>query len=1074
MDFKLKKAVALVTATASTIASMSFSSLYTITATAETSALLEDTFEDGYGSWKGVGSTVERSSDQAYEGDYSLYCYDRTASWGAPRCSVSKLVESGKSYGMSCYVYYDDETGGQSQKFSIQYVYTDSDGNERYGWVTEKDVKANTWTQISVSSHTIPSGATGVTLYVQASTMSTFYLDNVTLTGEPKSDTSTEDGFSNNFDDGKASGWTGRGSATSEVTTKQAYSGNYSLFTSGRTQLWNGATANKNDVITAGGYYSVGTYVYYDGDEWSDTQKFSINLQYDADGKENYYTIATVTVNKGEWTYVGSELTIPSNGTNFFVYIQTGYTSAPKEQDLMDFYVDDVSATRLPDPAIQTDIASLKDVYADYFKIGCAVTESELENNASKDLIKYQYNSMTLGNELKPDSVLDKTASLAYAEKTGDYTNPQISLKNADKLLKFAAENNIPVRGHVLCWHSQTPDWFFKENFDADGDWVDVETMNTRLENYIKNLMTSLEENYPDVDFYAWDVVNEAASDSGTIRTAGSNNAVSGQSAWVAVYGDQSYIRKAFEYARKYAPEGSKLYYNDYNEYNPTKQDYIIETIKDLKLVEDGLLDGIGMQSHISMSYPSTDLYKSAIQKYADLGVDIQITELDVSVKSNEKEDQLALAQRYRDVFNIYKEMSDNISAVVLWGITDSTSWIGGYPLLFDKDYQAKDAFYAVADLTSPIDVINKVTAYKNDGTETDIEKCLEMVNSESIQNAGSFRVTYSDNVLTVKVDSNSDCEYKIVGDVESSGKLTKGENIITIKTEEKLSGSINFDIELGGSAWNDEANFTDKSGGTLGKISFSSQPEYGEAVKGTAVIDGKIDDSWANAKTFEVSKEQVGSDGATAVGRVMWDNENLYILMEVTDPLLSAESANAYEQDCVEVFFDENNNKSTAYEEDDIQCRVNFENYKTVTDGLSTDRFVSATSKTSTGYIVEIAIPSTLGGLSKNQVIGFDMQVNDDADGDGKRDNISIWNDMTGKGYENPSVFGVVKLVDSGEYELGDVNNDGKINVSDVVALQKYILKQAKTIDFKAADVMSDKKINVVDLAVLKEMVNG
>lgn len=128
---------------------------------------------------------------------------------------------------------------------------------------------------------------------------------------------------------------------------------------------------------------------------------------------------------------------------------------------------------------------------------------------------------------------MDQALSQAYVKETGDDTAPQISLNEADEMLKFAAANQIPVRGHVLVWHSQTPDWFFKENFDSDGAWVSKEKMTQRLENYIKIVMETLAKDYPDVTFYAWDVVNEAASDAGTIRPAGSNNEVNGQSAWV-------------------------------------------------------------------------------------------------------------------------------------------------------------------------------------------------------------------------------------------------------------------------------------------------------------------------------------------------------------------------------------------------------------------------------------------------------------------------------------------------------------------------------------------------------------
>ncbi|MFR6496454.1 MAG: endo-1,4-beta-xylanase [Ruminococcus sp.] len=124
---------------------------------------------------------------------------------------------------------------------------------------------------------------------------------------------------------------------------------------------------------------------------------------------------------------------------------------------------------RTPADCDQDDIASLKDAYSDYFKIGCACAGSEFAQGATKDLIKKHYNSLTLGNELKPDSVLDLALSQKYVAETGDDTMPQISLNEADEMLKFAGENKIPVRGHVLVWHSQTPDWFFKENFDPTG-----------------------------------------------------------------------------------------------------------------------------------------------------------------------------------------------------------------------------------------------------------------------------------------------------------------------------------------------------------------------------------------------------------------------------------------------------------------------------------------------------------------------------------------------------------------------------------------------------------------------------
>lgn len=1074
---------------------------------AEAVDLMQDTFETGYGSWKGVGSTITITSDEAHGGTKSLYVHDRTANWGAPRCSMTGILAAGKTYEFQASAMFP---GSGSQQFALKMIYTDSSGTDHYDNITYKQANAGEWVTLS-GSYTVPNGATGMILYVElpgANTDQGYYIDDVLVRGE-KTTIQLNDKYESDFEDGTTQSWNGRGSATVERSTKYAHSGTTSLYVSGRTQLWNGATRSASDIMEAGGYYKVGTYVLYDGASYSDTQKFSINLQYDLNGKENYYTIATETAAKGEWQYVGSEFTVPEGATNFYIYVQTGYTSAPKEQDLMDFYMDDASGEHLPDPTIQEDITSLKDAYADYFKIGCACAGSEFAQGATKALIQKHYNSLTLGNELKPDSVLDQALSQAYVKETGDDTAPQISLNEADEMLKFAAANQIPVRGHVLVWHSQTPDWFFKENFDSDGAWVSKEKMTQRLENYIKIVMETLAKDYPDVTFYAWDVVNEAASDAGTIRPAGSNNEVNGQSAWVKVYGDQSYIPLAFEFAKKYAPAGCKLFYNDYNEYSPNKQAYIISDI--LKpLIEKNLIDGVGMQSHISMSYPSIDLYRSAMQQYADLGLEIQVTELDISEKSNAYADQLALAQRYQDVFKMYKEMKDsgvNLSAVVIWGITDSTSWIGGYPLLFDKDYQAKPSYYAVVDTDSKVETIQTMTAYQYDGTDADLERALEIgtaqyLSSKTGRISTYFKAAWSDENMVVRVYNpavSADTKGSYVAiygnQVDSmegfpiaSQTITSDTEYIDLKWESssnagwepKNGSTIHLDVFSNDAAWNcldlaksffDMMNESGSIDGgalpTCGIVTLAKQPKYAEATKTDTpiTIDGDIDAAWADANTIDVNTYSMGN-GATAVSKMLWDENYLYVLTEVTDPVLSVASANAYEQDTVEVFFDENNHKSTSYETDDIQCRVNYENEKTVTDGRSTDAFLSGAKKTATGYIVEVAIPHTIDAFHSNQIVGFDVQVNDDGTGDGKRTSIANWNDLSGMGYTDPSGFGVLKLIGTdtpvvtttttgatdttttttttrilppGSVLYGDVNLDNGVTLADLITYQKY-----------------------------------
>ncbi len=1089
------------------LGSMIVSAVMTVTAlttsaftgSAAAEELMNDTFESGYGAWKGVGATCSITTDYAHSGTSSLYVYDRTNSWGAPRCSMSGIAYAGNSYTFDAWAMYA-EGNNSSEQMALKLIYTDSSGQDHYQQITGANAQKGEWVHLS-GTYNIPSDVTGIILYVEmpsASTDTCYYIDDITVNGE-KLEVEKDTSYLNDFDDGKSQGWNARGSATATVTKDYSHSGDYSVYVSGRTQLWNGLTSSKDDVLTAGKYYSLGCYVMYNDEKWSDTQKFSINLQYDMDGKENYYTIATETANKGEWTYVGSELTIPEGATNCYVYVQTGYVPTAAEQDLMDFYVDTCSGQLLPDPAIEEDIKALKDAYADYFKLGCACADSEFKQGATKDLILKHYNSLTLGNELKPDSVLDLSKTLAYAQETGDYTSPQISLNEADGMLKFAAENNIPVRGHVLVWHSQTPDWFFKENYDANADWVSIDTMNQRLENYIKLVMETLEKDYPDVEFYAWDVVNEAASDSGTIRPAGSNNSVSGQSAWVSVYGDQSYIVNAFTYAKKYAPAGCKLFYNDYNEYSPNKQAYIISDIL-TPLIEKDLIDGMGMQSHIGMSSPSIELYKQSLLAYADLGLEVQVTELDVSQKSNAVADQLELAQRYQDCFKMFKEVKDsgvNLSAVVIWGITDSTSWIGGYPLLFDKNYAAKPAYYAVIDTDSEVDKLGTAIAYKYDGTDTDRSQALEIQNAQTIGTSHSIKFIYTDEKLELNVTALADEALSVTWGESGTATLTAGESgTIKISLDELDKSNIEINISSDSGTWGSTG---------IGIVTLKDQPKMAEAAKGTPEIDGTIDSVWDNAAAISLDTYTMGN-GATGTAKMLWDENYIYVLAEVKDAVLSNASANAYEQDTFEVFFDENNNKTSSYESDDIQARVSFTGEKTVTDGLSTDAFISAAVTTADGYLVEYALPFTIAPFTAGQVVGFDVQINDDGDGAGKRTSIANWNDLTGMGYTDPSGFGVMKLIGDGSEQtgttttvttgsstttttttttttkttasgeepadilFGDVNLDNTVSLIDVVYLSKYLAGSLtfNELQLANADCCNDSQLNSADATAL------
>ena len=512
--------------------------------------------------------------------------------------------------------------------------------------------------------------------------------------------------FSSGFeDDSDVSAFTGRGGVESiSVTKDSAHTGEGSMLISDREENWNGPQFLLDERCEAGVEYTVSAWV---RTEWYNNVNLSMEYT-DSSGERHYSNLKSV-VSQGDWVEIPeTKLSFSEDMTNVYIYFECN--------DNTNLYIDDFKLAKAFVHQIQQDIPSLKDVYSPYFKIGTAVTTSELAPQSAKDLIDKHFNSITLGNELKPESILDRNACI---EAGND--NPQINLASARTILNYCRDNNVPVRGHVLVWHSQTPDWFFKENYADDGAWVDKDTMLVRMENYIKNVFEALEKEYPTVNFYAWDVVNEAWLDDGSARQPGGYNTNPDTSGWVKVFGDNSFIEPAFEYARKYAPEGCKLYYNDFNEYMPQKTDAIVKMANELK--EKGLIDGIGMQSHLDVNFPGISAYKQALAKFAETGLDIQVTELDATTSDTSEAGFETQAKYYSDIMDACVEYADHISAVVFWGTTDDKSWRASKsPLLFNEDYTAKPAFYSIVDgLDVPATSATTATTSETTSTTTTV-----------------------------------------------------------------------------------------------------------------------------------------------------------------------------------------------------------------------------------------------------------------------------------------------------------------------------------------------------------------
>ena len=430
----------------------------------------------------------------------------------------------------------------------------------------------------------------------------------------------------------------------------------------------------------------------------------TLSLRYNIFGNTSYVNITSIKPTEGVYLVAEGDIEIPENATDIVIYIEAN--------DVKDMILTNMSVSIVGDynDLTNTPVAALKDpssydslkeIYKDLFMMGAAVPATVITNSNDefKKLVIREFDSVTCENDLKPENVLDAAANLADPAKYNE--NPAIHFDAAKPTLDFCKENGIKMRGHTLVWHSQTPTWFFYKNYDVNGELADRELMLKRMENYIDSVTNWCEENYPGV-IYAWDVVNEAAGDNGGLR----------DSYWKQTIGED-FVEQAFKFARKHAPKGVELFYNDYNEYQPSKQQVIIDILK--PIAKAGNIDGMGMQSHISAGLMA-ETYVNSMNTYAkELKVKIHVTEMDVSAPNspNAMYDQGTYMKSLFEALIAAKKAGTPIECVTFWGLTDEMSWKSAdKPLLFYGDISPKPAFEGVVcaakggEVTKPADYV--------------------------------------------------------------------------------------------------------------------------------------------------------------------------------------------------------------------------------------------------------------------------------------------------------------------------------------------------------------------------------
>lgn len=396
-------------------------------------------------------------------------------------------------------------------------------------------------------------------------------------------------------------------------------------------------------------------------------------------------------------SYYIDDLLITSDCDGMF-YDDMNYTPTEKGEDISDT-AENYTPQNIP---IEQNIDSLKDVFKDYFKMGIAVADRSMNADSRYgQLISKHFNSMTSEGRMKEANIL--TSDLEY------------NFKNADEVMEFAKAAGVEdVVGHTLIWEASGAKPFTDKFSSRDETLAFMKEYITKMIKHFEGDGDASEYktgvDYSDWHVDVWDVVNEAAA------PGYQDGYVDRNSGWYDKIGSD-YATYAFRYANDLGYDDIELRYNDFGEFDVRKADNIYGVARDI--IDAGVgLDSLGIQSHYTLDV-SLDNIKSAFEKFASLGIEINISELDVSAYTQEQlnakkalyESGVPKVVEYKqseilyELFKMYKEYSDIIDRVTLWSASDRLSFRNNgnfshkdYAGIFDRNLQAKPQYWAITD----------------------------------------------------------------------------------------------------------------------------------------------------------------------------------------------------------------------------------------------------------------------------------------------------------------------------------------------------------------------------------------
>ncbi len=484
-------------------------------------------------------------------------------------------------------------------------------------------------------------------------------------------------GITTTFEDGTADGWKPRiGDEILSVTTADAHTGNYSLLTMGRQHTYEGPSIDATNKMFNGSQYQVTVWAKLAPGETATNLR--VSLQNTLGGTSSFLTaVPNTMVSAASWVQLSSTYNMATTYDSLTLYVESA-SGTPG------FYIDDFELKYIPPVQIQTDIPSVYQTLSPYFPLGAAIGTATI-SGVHAQLLTRHFNDITSENDMKWD---------ATEPSEGNFT-----FTAADAEVNFAKANHMLIRGHNLVWYQQIPSWVF---LDANGNTMTPTPENAalllrRMENHIRGVAGHFGN-----AIYAWDVVNEPIDPS---QPDGLRHNM-----WYQIIGPQ-YIDAALQTAREAAPN-AKLFINDYDTTNPARRTALYNLVSGL-LSRSIPIDGVGHEMHNNIQYPTAQSVIDTVNMFSQLGLDNEITELDISVYSDNTSkyttvpDSILAEQgyRYRDYFQAFRQLKGKISSVTLWGLADDHTWLDTFPitrldmpLLFDTQLQAKPAYWGVVD----------------------------------------------------------------------------------------------------------------------------------------------------------------------------------------------------------------------------------------------------------------------------------------------------------------------------------------------------------------------------------------